>query len=245
MGIRDYIFKTPALRWIQLGHFLKGEQEVERLTPIFNATDWGKGIDSSVRWLIAGVLCDICQQMKLFGALILFHLFPNRERKQERLWIILELQDPCHPGMWKSHFPLTDLTISQGSWSFLGRCVIPQIWTLSHLLWSVLVKLARFERGQWGVKHFSQEGHNRKILLFLLSSAYLELCPDFLWKEASCTNLGRSMGKNWAWKLVQREQVQHIHSTGIFWVHVICQTWCFLMSLNFWVYSRTWKGTTH
>lgn len=93
---------------------------------------------------------------KVVWALILFHLFHNRERKQERLWIILELQDPFHPGMWKSHFPLTDLVISRRWWGFLGRQVTPQMWILSHLLRSMLMKLPRLERRQGGAKHCSQ-----------------------------------------------------------------------------------------
>ena len=89
---------------------------------------------------------------KALWALILFHLFHNRERKQESLWIILELQHPFHPGMWKSHFPLTDLVISwRWRGSFLRREVTPQPWALSHLLWSTLVKLSGLERSQGGV----------------------------------------------------------------------------------------------
>lgn len=94
---------------------------------------------------------------KVVWTLILLHLFHNGERKQERSWIILGLQDPFHPGMWKSHFPLPGLVGLSGKAGYH-----PDHACSSSVMYAA--RPLRLERNQGGVKHFSQKGNDAKSL---------------------------------------------------------------------------------
>ena len=94
---------------------------------------------------------------KVVWTLILLHLFHNGERKQERSWIILGLQDPFHPGMWKSHFPLPGFVGLSGKAGYH-----PDHACSSSVMYAA--RPLRLERNQGGVKHFSRKGNDAKSL---------------------------------------------------------------------------------
>lgn len=90
---------------------------------------------------------------KVVWALILFHLFHNRERKQERSWIILERQDLF--SLQNVEIPISLHCL--GDLGFMGRQVTTWIWT--HVCSSAMiypVRLLRLERNQGRVRHCSQ-----------------------------------------------------------------------------------------
>lgn len=119
--------------------------------------------------------------------------------------------------MWKSCFPVTDLVI----WAFWeGRLLTRYGLISAHRLWSM--RLLGLERSQGGVKNFCNWSHNAKSLCSHPPVLTWDRSPGSSLKEASCSSMVRSVGKNRAedWSTLTHQAYPEstvLASHGAFW----------------------------